>query len=458
MANGRVDGRANGRADDVSETLIDRVTAWLMQTSLRGEDLGTLTSGVNERLHAAGIPLLRSHMSFSMLHPLYDAIGFTWKRGQGMTVEGFRSVRETERSERFTSSPYYYLLSNNLDHLRRRIHPGDHAEFPILADLQDMGATDYLAFMQSFQGKAGQGMMGSWATDIAGGFSESMIRALLRVQERLAVAAKMAVLSKLADNVMTTYLGGNAGRRVLSGQIRRGDGETLRAVLVMGDMRDSTALSERGGRQVYIDTLNQFFDAIATPFNGNGGEILSFVGDGFLAVYPCERHKEPSEKAARAAMAAVRVSLARMEELNRRRAANGHDRIRFGLGLHIGNVMLGNVGLKHRLTFSAFGSAVNEVQRLEALTKKLKMSTPVIASGAFVTYAGGDWLPRGRELLKGVPGRVAVYEPGEDLAAIDPEALRLDETADGRSEAEQVMLIYRDQAALPKPDSVPTLP
>ena len=115
----------------------------------------------------------------------------------------------------------------------------------------------------------------------------------------------MAVLGRLADNMLTTYLGGGAGKRVLCGQIKRGDGETIRAALVMADMRKSTVLAEKEGRQVYIDTLNQFFDAIAAPFNRSGGEILSFLGDGFLAVYPCGRHKEPSQVACRAALTAV---------------------------------------------------------------------------------------------------------------------------------------------------------
>ena len=147
-------------------------------------------------------------------------------------------------------------------------------------------------------------MMGSWSTDSATGFSESMIGALLRLQNHLAVATKMAVLNKLADNMLTTYLGGDAGKRVLNGQIKRGEGETIRAALMMADMRGSTSLAEIAGREVYIDTLNQFFDAIAAPFNRAGGQILSFLGDGFLAVYPCERHRAPSEIACRAALAA----------------------------------------------------------------------------------------------------------------------------------------------------------
>ena len=115
----------------------------------------------------------------------------------------------------------------------------------------------------------------------------------------------MAVLNKLADNMLTTYLGGDAGKRVLNGQIKRGEGETIRAALVMADMRGSTRLAETAGREVYIETLNQFFDAIAAPFNRAGGQILSFLGDGFLAVYPCERHRAPSEIACRSALAAA---------------------------------------------------------------------------------------------------------------------------------------------------------
>src|SRR5690606_11829557 len=112
--------------------------------------------------------------------------------------------------------------------------------------------------------------------DSRSGFDDDMIASLLRLQSQLAVAAKIAVLGKLTNSMLTTYLGGDAGRRVLNGQIKRGDGETIRAALVMGDMRQSTALAEKEGRQLYIETLNQFFDALAAPFNRNGGEILSF--------------------------------------------------------------------------------------------------------------------------------------------------------------------------------------
>ncbi|MFK0684511.1 adenylate/guanylate cyclase domain-containing protein [Ochrobactrum sp. BD67] len=424
----------------VSTVLLDKAAEWLTRSSMAGETLQTILLGFCERLAAAGLPVARAHMTFSMLHPLYDAVGFTWHRTQGLTIEGYRH-RQGENSERFRASPYYYLLSNKLDHLRRRFTPDSVDEFPVFTELKQQGMTDYLAFIQPFGAHSMQGMMGSWATDSRSGFDDDMIGALLKLQSHLAVAAKIAVLSKLTDSMLTTYLGGDAGRRVLNGQIKRGDGETIRAALVMGDMRQSTALAEKEGRQVYIDTLNQFFDALAAPFNRNGGEILSFIGDGFLAVYPCGRHREPSVVACQAALSALAQAQANVASLNRERRKNGKSAIRYGVGLHVGNVMFGNVGLRDRLTFSAFGSAVNEAQRLQALTKRF--SSEIIASGNFVNYSGGDWVKLGDEKLRGVGQKVTVYRPNS-LTCCNADELADGFNAGGLSEAEQIMLLYRD--------------
>ncbi|RWA76335.1 adenylate/guanylate cyclase domain-containing protein [Mesorhizobium sp. M1C.F.Ca.ET.193.01.1.1] len=431
---------------EISTILMDKVADWLNQSALAGHDLETLIKGFCERLAAAGLPLKRVHLSFSMLHPLYDALGFTWFRGEGIEVESFRS-KPGVLSDRFATSPYYHLLSNKLDHLRRRLDTSMPSEFPVFDDLRLMGVTDYMAFVLPFSGNTSQGMMGSWSTDSAAGFSDSMISALLRIQSHLAIATKMAVLTKLADNMMTTYLGGDAGRRVLDGQIKRGEGDTIRAALVMGDMRGSSKLAETSGREIYIDTLNQFFDAVAAPFNRKGGQIMSFIGDGFIAVYPCERHRSQSEIACQAALAAAHKATARMMDLNLHRKEKGLSDIKFGIGLHVGNVMFGNVGLTDRLTFSVFGSAVNEVQRLQTLTKKYPHS--VLASKDFASYCGANsWLTLGNEELIGIKQKLTVLSP--DLSG----TLGLDEDGaleptHGRiSDAEQVMLLHREAARM----------
>ncbi|CAN5240740.1 adenylate/guanylate cyclase domain-containing protein [soil metagenome] len=427
-------------SSDSSNILMDRVADWLMQTALAGGDLETLVRGFCNRLAASGLPLARIHLSFSMLHPLFRAMGFTWRRKEGLKVEGYRHVAEGQ-TDLFKRSPYFYLLENDLDHLRRHLNTGDTGEFSIFEDLRKEGMTDYFAFASGFKEDSTQGMLGSWATDNESGFSDADIAALLRIQNHLAVATRMAVLGQLAGNMLTTYLGSGAGKRVLSGQIQRGDGETIRAALIMADMRKSTALAERDGRQVFIDTLNQFFDALAGPFAETGAEILSFLGDGFLAVFPCARHRGPSEIACRAALSTARNAVARMALLNLQRRQQNLDEIGFGIGLHIGNVMFGNVGLKDRLTFSAFGSAVNEVQRLESLTKKYP--APVIASEAFVDYCGGEWTELGTESLKGVKDNMTVFAPAA-LAVQEGEATVPAELPGGiLTDAEQLVLLHR---------------
>ena len=428
---------------EVSTTLIDELVAWLRQTALKGAELETLCTGTFERLSAAGMPLMRVHVGFSMLHPLYDALSFTWTRGNGVKVEGHQRAGSDVTNSRYESSPFYFLLKNDLTHIRRRLSPRMASEFPIFDDLVKEGATDYLAFLNAFNPDGSRGMMGSWTTDLPEGFSEQMIRTLVRVESNFALATKMAVLDKLAENMLSTYLGKDAGRRVLSGQIRRGDGETVRAALVMADMRNSTGLAENEGRQVYIETLNTFFDAIATPFNRNGGEILSFIGDGFLAIYPCDQNMESSKVAARAALDAVQEAVSRAEVMNARRAAQGQPAIGFGIGLHVGNVMFGNVGLKNRLTFSSFGAAVNEVERVERLSKVYKRS--VVASEAFVGYSGGDWDLLGTEVLRGMGHQTTLYSPSAWEFSGTAATSETEEQQIATTDAENVMRLYRAQ-------------
>lgn len=426
----------------VSSIFMDKVADWLTKTALSGASLEQIVRGFCERIAAAGLPVVRVHLSFAMLHPLYDALGFTWRQQSGLEIEGYR--HDNGNPDVFLKSPYFQLLNNGLDYMRRKIPAEGPVEFPVFEDLRRENVTDYIAFMQPFGDDSVQGMMGSWSTDHKDGFTEEMVGALMRLQNHLAVAAKMAVLDKLASNMLTTYLGMDAGQRVLKGQVRRGDGETIRAALVMGDMRESTSLADQESRQDYIDTLNAFFDALAAPFNRNGGQILSFLGDGFLAVYPCDRHREPSKAAAQAAMSAVRQAQIRMEDLNGERKKSGLDPIGFGLGMHIGNVMFGNVGLRDRLTFSAFGSAVNEVVRLQALTKKLDCD--VIASEAFADYAEGDWIDLGQRKLRGVRQKVTIMKPAPVAETLRRDDIVADLRHQALSEAERLILLHRDAA------------
>jgi adenylate cyclase len=425
-----------------SRALVDRAEDWLMEQALRDADLEVVVRGSCERLHGAGVPLARVQFSFSVLHPLYRGVGYTWRRGQGLRVDAFRHQSGDTPPDRFLKSPYFHLLKHELDHLRRRLDTGGEAEFPILDELRQEGMTDYLAFATSFAMGKRQGMVGSWATDQRGGFTDGEIEALLGIQDSLAVACKIAMRGGLAKSTLATYLGPSAGERVLSGQIKRGDGETTRAAIVWGDLRKSTEMAEQLGRQAYIDNLNTFFDATAGAVADAGGEILSFIGDGFLAIFPCDRNQKGTGEACTLALSAVLDAMDRMAETNRQRQEKGEPALGYGLSLHIGNVMFGNVGLAERLSFSVFGSAVNEAARLETLTKKL--GTPVVASQEFAGYCNTEWEALGHESLRGVQAPMAVFRPilSERAAPTRPM------TARGRlsdlSDAEAVVLLSRD--------------
>lgn len=177
----RIIPRMSTIESSVSSILLDRVAEWLTNSSLAGDELENIVRGFCERLTAAGLPLARVHLSFSMLHPLYDALSFTWRRASGVTIEGFR-MPAGQKPDRFLQSPYYYLLDNNLQHIRRRLMQDGPNEFPIFEDLRKDSITDYLAFVQPFGDGSVQGMMGSWSTDHHTGFSDDMIDALLRMQ------------------------------------------------------------------------------------------------------------------------------------------------------------------------------------------------------------------------------------------------------------------------------------
>lgn len=430
--------------NETSITLIDKVSDWVVSQALTDVGLEQLVDGTCERLSAAGVPITRVNFTFSVLHPLYNARSFHWRSGRGTTMDNYRHVKG--ENKRYTSSPYFHLVSHDLRHMRRRLDGKNSTDFPILEELYEEGITDYMAFSRNFEDTPGKGIFGSWATDKENGFSEADITALLRIQKRLAVTAKVAVLKDLAKNAINTYLGSDAGNRVMDGQIRRGDGETIRAAIVMGDIRGSTQMAEDLGRQAYIDALNTFFDNVASAFSDAGGEILSFIGDGFLAIFPCNTNtKAERTRACQAANQAAFVATAQMRAANAERVANGDNEIHYGLGLHIGNVMYGNVGLEDRLTFSAFGSAVNEAARLEALTKQF--GSHIIASDEFRSRCEGEWQSFGQQKMRGVGHEVEIFAPA--IGECEKTTCRGPKTAPEKNltDAENVMLLQQAKSA-----------
>jgi len=388
---------------------VDDVADWLIAQALDETGFEAMFAGCCERMLAAGLPLWRGHVAFTVLHPLYSGMGITWRRGRGVTFENYQHV-DGQDVERFRASTLYHMIRHRLPVLRLRL-TGKHAEldFPFMTELRDSGATDYLGFLIAFGSGERNGMVGSWATDRPAGFSARDIQALMRLQQRLGVACKMRIKDEIAKNVVTAYMGADAGLRILDGQIRRGQGETIRAVIWYSDLRQSTKLAERLPRDAYIEALNDYFECAGGAVKDHGGDILNFIGDAVLAIFPIARGRATARQACRRALAASRDAQQRLAATNAERKARGAKPLAFGLGLHVGEVLFGNIGIPERISFSVIGPTVNEVARLEALTKKLK--EPVLATESFARNVKVEWVRLGRHKLRGVGEPIEVLAP-----------------------------------------------
>lgn len=393
--------------------LIGTVENWLMAQTLGEPELQNLFDGCCARLHAAGVPIARAYIGCRILHPLFSVLALTWRPKSGIEVQELPHSREIRG---WQDSPFSHLVKNNLPVIRRRLAgPDAVVDFPMLAELRDQGMTDYFGYIVSFtggvvSGGAPSGMSGSWATDRPSGFSEADIAALLRIQRNLATAAKMRIKDLISRNVVSTYLGANAGLRVLSGAIKRGDGEAIHAVVWFSDLRNSTGLAERLAPKDYLDTLNSYFECTAGSVMHRGGEVLVMIGDAVMAIFPTEPGGVGA--ACEAALAAAQDAEACLHEVNAKR----RDPLDFGVGLHVGDLIFGNIGVPERLQFTVVGPAANEVARVQSLTKTL--GRRILASRDFASRVDTPWESLGAHRLQGIAEAREVFAPeGKDAPA-----------------------------------------
>lgn len=356
--------------------LSEEVESWLLDQALHDPDILELFGDLCLRLHALGIPLERAALSWPTLHPLFQAEQIYWRRGENAELFQFR--HDAERSKDFERSPFMHALTNRLFRLRRRLEgPETMIDFPVLEELHDKGFTDYLLTSTRFQvaevdGFRGghSGIMASWATTRPGGFSDGDVEALSRVQRVFAVACHASIQKRVMVNLADAYLGATAAKKALAGDVRRGDGERIRAVVWHSDLRGSTRLSNEMAPEDYLDLLKSYYDCTAQPVIDEGGEILEFIGDAVLAIFPI-RGDTGGPEAVRAAVRAMERTLDLREAWIAASPEDGRERMNFSIAMSVGEVMFGNIGVPARLTFSAIGPAVNKVARLDEMSKTL---------------------------------------------------------------------------------------
>jgi adenylate cyclase len=358
------------------------VVHWLTSETRTERFIDNIFAELCNRLQRAGIPIKRASLHLLIQHPQWLGARILW-------VDGMRDATITrvdydvrQRSE-YIGSPVE-AIQNGAPEVREHLErdPASGRKHGVYDELRSKGMTDYVAW--PLHHTLGKRHAVAFTTDRPGGFDEAHIASLSGLLPILALVSEIRMKNRLARTLLETYVGSHASELILAGATRRGSGTTVRAAILICDLRDFTRISDSWPRDDVIGLLNDYFDAVSGPIERHGGEILKFMGDGLLAIFPLSRPSACADLLH--AVTEARQAMAALNEKNRK---TGGEPLNFGTGIHVGDVMYGNIGSRARLDFTVIGPAVNMASRLEALTKQL--GRPVLLSRAFADLVAGDF-------------------------------------------------------------------
>jgi adenylate cyclase len=377
---------------------ITDITGWLTDGARSTPEPSDMMAECCERLSAAGLPLWRVGVFVRTLHPQIFGRNFIWRPTTGVELGSVDF--DIQQSPEFLRSPLAIVFQEGAEVRCRLDDPGNN-RFPFFDDMRAEGVTDYVAIPLLFV----DGMIhgSSWTTRQPGGFTDAQLADLKRVLPPLTRLIEVMGLRRTAATLLDTYVGPRAGERILAGQIRRGHTETMHAAIWLSDLRGFTALSDRLPPEQVVEILNLYFDCQVAAIHRHGGEVLKFMGDGLLAVFPIEADEQAlcsrvleAAREARAAVAAMRFV-----------SGGTQENFRFGVALHVGRILYGNIGGGNRLDFTCIGPAVNLAARLEKIAGRLGRT--IVASGAFVGTCAADWHDLGEFPIAGFSRAEQVY-------------------------------------------------
>ncbi len=377
---------------------------WLMRSETRALDTEALLRGLGDRLQATGIVVDRITTGIPILHPQVASSSGEWRRDAPFVTRSYFAEERDLRS--FTESPPNLVYQGKGPVRCRLTAPPQPGEFAVLADLRAMGLSDYVALGAPFSD--GTIKVVTFATRSPGGFDDDDLAALESIMPAMAMVLEVQTLQRTAATLLRTYVGPDAGARVLAGAVRRGMGETINAAIWICDLRGFTALNEALDRDALLALLNDYFGVMCSAVERHGGEVLKFIGDAMLAIFPIREPAAAAQTCARA-LAAAELAASELGKVNATRRARGLAEIDYGIGLHIGDAMYGNIGSETRLDFTVIGPAVNLAARVEGLCAATGEALLVSAD-----FAATCTLPMrhvGSFALKGVAHPQDVFAP-----------------------------------------------
>ncbi len=379
---------------------------WVLREGWNSSSPADLTEQFGRMLRASGAPVARLSVFIRTLHPLLIGSGYTWRPDRDR-IHSFVLTHERLNSPMVRDSPMMPIF-NGAGGIRRRLDGANPVlDYPILRDLHGEGMTDYVAMPMTFSD--GQINALTLAADRPGGFTTADLGRIHEIVPVLSRFYEVHAAHTTGTTLLQTYLGRNTGDKVLKGLTKRGDGEDLHVVIWFCDLRQSTTLAETMPQEEFLETLNRFFECMVKPVVEYGGEVLRFIGDAVLAVFPLVDGDSRQQRACDDALTAALDAEGRMREYNAKRIAEGKQPLGFGIGLHLGRVTYGNIGIPERLEFTVIGSAANEAARIESLTKEVDHR--IVASEAFAERCASPLRPIGEFELRGLAKKRLIYVP-----------------------------------------------
>ncbi|HUH49785.1 MAG TPA: adenylate/guanylate cyclase domain-containing protein, partial [Mycoplana sp.] len=329
----------------------------------------------------------------------------------------YAPTKEGSARNAWEASVFHELLRGKADEIRRQFAKGAPADFHNLQQLKDDGHTDFVAMIHRFTDRGTVGEMDAffshWTTRDENGFGEESLTALRTLVPTLALAIKCASSIRIIGTLAEIYLGRDAGRKVISGQINRGEVEKIAAVIWFSDLHDYTRISDGSDPEQIIPFLNDYAEVVIGAIHAHGGNVLKLIGDGILAIFRSGNQRADCL----AALDAERTMHGELERLNERRLADGLPTTAVYLGLHVGEVFYGNIGGRGRLDFTVVGPAVNQVSRISSLCTSVDRD--VLMSRDFIEACPEDraaqMVSLGRYALRGVSRATELFTPDPEM-------------------------------------------
>jgi len=388
---------------------LQKITNWLIGGARSAKTPVALLTQTCEGLVAAGVPLWRVGAFVKTLHPDLFGRSFIWRKGAEVVVNA--ADFDFEQTQEFIQSPLAIVYDSGRE-VRYRLDDPDSKSFPFFDDMRAEGVTDYIALPLLFTD--GSTHVSSWTTKEPGGFTNEQLAALRAILAPFARLGEIYALRRTASTLLDTYVGNRAGERIMAGRIRRGHAETMQAAIWLSDLRGFTALSDRLPAETVVDILNGYFDCQVSSIRTHGGEVLKFMGDGLLAVFPVDEYVGDLQQVCSHVLEAACESRASVQAMHYP-IGETVERFRFGVALHVGKILYGNIGGGNRLDFTCIGPAVNLAARLEKIAGRLGRT--IVASEGFAGICAGGWADLGEFPIAGFSKAERVYGLADETRA-----------------------------------------